>query len=277
MVVLGGVSILGGAGTHPRASCIAAFVMGLVTFGLGLLNVPGIVMSIFIGLLLIVVIALPIVWRRAAQGALRLMAEKYAFKMKLNPGMKAEYSRRHDEIWPELVALLKEAGVSDYSIHLDEETNTLFGVLWRRDDHGMDDLPKHPVMQRWWAHMADIMETKPDNEPVAVPLRNRLPHGMTMTDSATSPSSISARPTPRWRWSISQRCAKSRVRTTPNSVAADGPYPHYDVERLWAFILDSLGGAQPRASHRRHLGHHAWRDGGAARRGRHAGAAGARL
>ena len=64
----------------------------------------------------------------------------------------------------------KEAGVSDYSIHLDEQTNTLFGVLWRRGDHSMADLPKHPVMQRWWAHMADIMETKPDNEPVAVPL-----------------------------------------------------------------------------------------------------------
>lgn len=96
--------------------------------------------------------------------------EKYAFKMKLNPGMKAEYKRRHDEIWPELVALLTEAGVSDYSIHLDEETDILFGVLWRRDDHGMADLPKHPVMQRWWAYMADVMETKADNEPVAVPL-----------------------------------------------------------------------------------------------------------
>jgi len=96
--------------------------------------------------------------------------EKYAFRMKLNPGMKAEYVRRHDEIWPELVALLKDAGVSDYSIHLDEETNTLFGVLWRRSDHMMADLPRHPVMKRWWAHMADIMETKADNEPVAVPL-----------------------------------------------------------------------------------------------------------
>ncbi|BCM17166.1 L-rhamnose mutarotase [Mesorhizobium sp. J8] len=96
--------------------------------------------------------------------------EKYAFKMKLNPGMKAEYKRRHDEIWPELVALLREAGVSDYSIHLDEDTNILFGVLWRSSDHGMADLPKHPVMQRWWAYMGDLMETKPDNEPVAVPL-----------------------------------------------------------------------------------------------------------
>ncbi len=98
------------------------------------------------------------------------MPEKYAFKMKLNPGMKAEYKRRHDEIWPSLVVLLKQAGVRDYSIHLDEETNTLFGVLWRRDGHGMDELPKHKVMQRWWAEMADIMETKPNNEPVAVPL-----------------------------------------------------------------------------------------------------------
>ncbi len=98
------------------------------------------------------------------------MREKYAFRMKLNPGAKEEYKRRHDEIWPELEALLREAGVSDYSIHLDEETNTLFGVLWREKDHGMDDLPHHPVMKKWWAHMSDIMETHPDNEPVAVPL-----------------------------------------------------------------------------------------------------------
>jgi L-rhamnose mutarotase len=98
------------------------------------------------------------------------MSEEYAFRMKLNPGMKAEYRKRHDEIWPELVALLREAGVSDYSIHFDEETSMLFGVLWRRDDHTMDGLRHLPVMKRWWAHMADIMETKPDNEPVAVPL-----------------------------------------------------------------------------------------------------------
>lgn len=97
--------------------------------------------------------------------------EKYAFRMRLNPGMAAEYKRRHDAIWPELVTLLKDAGVSDYSIHLDEEHNLLFGVLWRRDGHGMAALPSHPVMRRWWAAMADIMETKPDNEPVAVPLQ----------------------------------------------------------------------------------------------------------
>ncbi|MDK1384334.1 L-rhamnose mutarotase [Sinorhizobium sp. 8-89] len=97
--------------------------------------------------------------------------EKYAFRMRLNPGMAAEYKARHDAIWPELVVLLKEAGISDYSIHLDEETNLLFGVLWRTDTHGMAELPSHPVMRKWWAYMADIMETHAENEPVAVPLK----------------------------------------------------------------------------------------------------------
>lgn len=98
------------------------------------------------------------------------MPEKYAFKMKLKSRMRNEYKRRHDAVWPELTTLLTEAGVYDYSIHLDAETDTLFAVLWRTDGHGMDALPDHPVMRRWWAHMADIMETRPDNEPVATPL-----------------------------------------------------------------------------------------------------------
>ncbi|NJS37976.1 MAG: ABC transporter permease [Rhodobacteraceae bacterium] len=58
MVVLGGVSILGGSGSILGV-VLAAFIMGMVTFGFGLLNVPGIVMSIFLGLLLIGVIAVP--------------------------------------------------------------------------------------------------------------------------------------------------------------------------------------------------------------------------
>ena len=96
--------------------------------------------------------------------------ERHAFRMKLNAGMEAEYRKRHDEIWPDLVGLLHQAGVSDYTIHLDRETNTLFGVLSRPKDHTMESLPEHPVMKRWWAHMADIMQTHPDNEPVAEPL-----------------------------------------------------------------------------------------------------------
>ncbi|SMF73346.1 L-rhamnose mutarotase [Xaviernesmea oryzae] len=99
-----------------------------------------------------------------------MSSEKYAFKMKLNPGMEAEYKKRHDEIWPDLADLLRKAGVSDYSIHLDRETNILFGVLTRPRNHTMENLPDHPVMKKWWAHMADIMETNPDNSPVATDL-----------------------------------------------------------------------------------------------------------
>ena len=96
--------------------------------------------------------------------------QRHAFKMRLNPGMETEYTRRHDEIWPELVDLLRASGISNYSIHLDRETNTLFGYLERRDDHSMDDLPNHPVMKKWWAYMGDIMATNPDGSPVAIPL-----------------------------------------------------------------------------------------------------------
>ena len=96
--------------------------------------------------------------------------QRHAFKMKLNPGMEAEYTRRHDEIWPELAELLTAAGISNYSIHLERETNSLFGYLERREDHTMADLPNHLVMQRWWAHMGDIMATNADGSPVAADL-----------------------------------------------------------------------------------------------------------
>lgn len=99
------------------------------------------------------------------------MMEQIGFRMQMNEGQAQEYRRRHDEIWPELVALLKEAGISDYSIFLHEDTNSLFAVLRRVQDHTMDTLPLEPVMQRWWAHMADIMASDGDsNEPIVEPL-----------------------------------------------------------------------------------------------------------
>jgi L-rhamnose mutarotase len=98
------------------------------------------------------------------------VTEKIAFRMFLNPGQVAEYRRRHDEIWPELSALLKDAGVSDYSIFLDEEHHVLFATLRRRPDHQMDALPQHPVMQKWWAYMGDIMRSNADGSPVVEPL-----------------------------------------------------------------------------------------------------------
>ena len=100
----------------------------------------------------------------------KMTREKYIFRMKLHPGRLTEYKKRHDEIRPELVGLLKDAGISDYSIYLDEKANYLFGVLRRSIPQKMTDLPNCPVMQHWWAHMADIMKTRPSNEPVAAPL-----------------------------------------------------------------------------------------------------------
>lgn len=97
--------------------------------------------------------------------------EKYAFTMKLKPGYEQEYKQRHDEIWPELVSELKAAGIADYSIFLDSETLTLFGVLKRTDTHTMDDLPNKAVMLKWWAYMADIMESNADNSPIVQPLK----------------------------------------------------------------------------------------------------------
>ncbi|RZJ19160.1 MAG: L-rhamnose mutarotase [Acinetobacter sp.] len=94
---------------------------------------------------------------------------KTAFKMKLKPGFTAEYKKRHDEIWPELSALLKENGVSDYTIFLDEETNILFAVQ-QQNGSSSQDLGSTEIVQKWWAYMADIMDTNPDNSPVSKPL-----------------------------------------------------------------------------------------------------------
>jgi L-rhamnose mutarotase len=97
--------------------------------------------------------------------------ERVAFKMQLHKGCEEEYKKRHDELWPELEQLLKTTGIQEYSIFLDETTNTLFGVLKIENAINLDNLPAHPVMQKWWAYMGDIMDSNPDNSPVSVPLK----------------------------------------------------------------------------------------------------------
>lgn len=97
--------------------------------------------------------------------------KRNAFKMKLKPGNVAEYKKRHDEIWPELSKALSDAGVSDYSIFLDEETLTLFAVQKLSDNNTAAALPKLPLVRKWWNYMAPLMEVHPDNEPVSKPLK----------------------------------------------------------------------------------------------------------
>jgi L-rhamnose mutarotase len=96
--------------------------------------------------------------------------KRVAFKMQLNKGKEEEYKKRHDAIWPDLKKLLKDNGVSEYSIFLDSTTNSLFGVLQINEEMSLDQLPGEPVMKRWWSYMKDIMESNPDNSPVSVPL-----------------------------------------------------------------------------------------------------------
>ncbi|WP_426668698.1 L-rhamnose mutarotase [Mucilaginibacter sp. McL0603] len=98
--------------------------------------------------------------------------ERIAFKMKLLPGCAEEYKKRHDKIWPHLVILLKETGISDYSIFLDEETNILFGVLKADKVSEIDKLPQNLIMQEWWEYMDDIMETNADSSPVSTLLKD---------------------------------------------------------------------------------------------------------
>lgn len=94
-----------------------------------------------------------------------------AFKMYLKPGFEKEYEKRHNEIWPELKKLIQESGVYDYSIFWEKDTNILFAVQKVKGETGSQDLGTNPIVQKWWAYMADIMQTSPDNSPVSIELK----------------------------------------------------------------------------------------------------------
>ncbi len=96
--------------------------------------------------------------------------EKYAWSARIKPGMKEEYIRRHNEIWPELVALLREAGITNYTIW--EINNTLFGYY--ECEKGLDYAARmqaqSPIVDRWNAYMKDVMEMELDPVTGAQPL-----------------------------------------------------------------------------------------------------------
>ena len=96
--------------------------------------------------------------------------KRVAFKMKLRKGFREEYIRRHSLIWPELAQMIRDSGVSDYSIFLDAETDTLFGVQKVAGEGGSQEIGDREIVQKWWAYMADIMDTNPDNSPVSISL-----------------------------------------------------------------------------------------------------------
>ena len=96
---------------------------------------------------------------------------RIAFKMQLFDGYADEYKKRHDEIWPELISLLKNTGIHDYSIFLDEETNSLFAILKINDPSVISALAEKEVMKKWWTSLKDIMRVNPDHSPIVIPLK----------------------------------------------------------------------------------------------------------
>ena len=101
------------------------------------------------------------------------MASRIAYTMKLKPNAADEYKRRHDEIWPEVITLLHEHGIHDFSIFHDELTSTLF-VVYRTssiETASNDTLRQAEVIQRWWKYMADLVEFNDDETPMTHPLK----------------------------------------------------------------------------------------------------------
>ena len=90
-----------------------------------------------------------------------------AFVMILRPGCHEEYERRHNPIWSELQEVLKEHGVSNYSIFLDRQTDRLFAYAEIESEERWQQVAETEVCQRWWAYMKDLMLTNSDNSPLA--------------------------------------------------------------------------------------------------------------
>jgi L-rhamnose mutarotase len=93
-----------------------------------------------------------------------------AFVFQLKPGCREEYERRHNPIWPELAAVLREHGARNYSIFCHEESGKLFGYVEIEDEARWRAVAQTQVCRRWWGYMKDLMETNADNSPVAVEL-----------------------------------------------------------------------------------------------------------
>ena len=90
-----------------------------------------------------------------------------AFLMKVHPTAHDEYRRRHDAIWPELAAALREHGLLSYSIFLDAARSLLFASVELESAERWNVIARTEVCRRWWAYMRDIMETNPDDSPLS--------------------------------------------------------------------------------------------------------------
>jgi L-rhamnose mutarotase len=108
--------------------------------------------------------------------------ETVAFALHLKPGAAAEYRRRHDAIWPELVELQRASGILRYEIHLHEPTGLLFAHIERRIDHRMDDFPNSEIWRRWQGYMSELIEQHD-----GIPVRDALVRVFRMPETGARP------------------------------------------------------------------------------------------
>lgn len=95
---------------------------------------------------------------------------KKAMMMKLLKGKENEYKKRHDELWPEMLEMLKMHGILSYSIFLEPLTLNLYAYLEIENEEKWLASSETEINQKWWNYMADIMETNPDNSPISLNL-----------------------------------------------------------------------------------------------------------
>jgi L-rhamnose mutarotase len=93
------------------------------------------------------------------------------FIMSVNPGQETEHERRHQPIWDDLAATLREHGVRHYTIHIDESSHQLIAVADIEDEAKWAAIAATEVCQRWWRYMSEIMPSNPDHSPIARELR----------------------------------------------------------------------------------------------------------
>ncbi len=94
-----------------------------------------------------------------------------AFKMKVYPEQVAEYIKRHNPIWEELAQVLKDHGVHNYSIFLDEDTHILFGYAEIEAEEKWSTIADTEICKKWWKYMADLMDTNSDDSPISIGLK----------------------------------------------------------------------------------------------------------
>lgn len=92
--------------------------------------------------------------------------------MYIYPEFQREYKQRHDEIWQELVDVLKSHGAKNYSIFLDIDSNTLFAYVEVEDEKRWNEISNTEVCKKWWMYMKDIMLSNSDNSPVSKELKS---------------------------------------------------------------------------------------------------------